>query len=524
MQIQPDTSNLFSIAARPKNSTLLRQTSQRGPSLLSIKIVDTIKKMALNQIQAIARSILSIVYPPPAPVVTSNITDTVAESSIQQPPVDPIDPSSPFANLTVESWFADIASYDEPNHISVRTSQLESLGFQVDHYAVLWCYELVSLLSSCMKAVLTTKPTNDNSDFQLHRLLKVRQADDIEDALVEPRKLGIDQLLNFIRRNETNARFESMVAEEYADMLSTLQGNHLQLYATNFIIKHLHKVPVGFFNLCMVSLLATLMLSLMGQNTNIRSRIDVIDVVHHYALKNSFSKVLTLLSNLAGSLVNLCTLLAVVVAVICYRLGLSLSFVDSVVTSFAAFVLAIALKIAYAALVYLSRLLGTGFSTVLNMAGIPSAINNAFSRIVSANGRSYILSMLPEHLSFVLLAYALSVYGAVLSVSASGVAMSATILWMFLSTAQRLTYFLFAGFLVSSDNNSALQDDVLLLCFFATFLSLPSLRFAAQHLFVRQVASLHNAGLYDIFGVERINFLMVTGAVWFVARNLNSLG
>lgn len=47
-------------------------------------------------------------------------------------------------SLKQETWDADMLTHIQPQHISVRTSMLQSVGFQVDHLAILWCRQVLS--------------------------------------------------------------------------------------------------------------------------------------------------------------------------------------------------------------------------------------------------------------------------------------------------------------------------------------------------------------------------------------------
>jgi hypothetical protein len=57
-------------------------------------------------------------------------------------------------SVTEEQWSRDMALHAEPQYVSLRTGMMASLGFVVDHDALLWCSQLVSSVLGITKQLL----------------------------------------------------------------------------------------------------------------------------------------------------------------------------------------------------------------------------------------------------------------------------------------------------------------------------------------------------------------------------------
>lgn len=63
-------------------------------------------------------------------------------------------PTGPYAyleSLTTEEWETHISPYLQSYQYSMRSSQLDKVGFPIDHNAVLWCRQLVNQVSNAMR-------------------------------------------------------------------------------------------------------------------------------------------------------------------------------------------------------------------------------------------------------------------------------------------------------------------------------------------------------------------------------------
>jgi hypothetical protein len=68
-----------------------------------------------------------------------------------------------FHGVSDEQWRADMLSFVEPQHFSVRTTQLVDVKFPVDHLAILWCHQVIGAVSKAIRVMVksTNKPFID---------------------------------------------------------------------------------------------------------------------------------------------------------------------------------------------------------------------------------------------------------------------------------------------------------------------------------------------------------------------------
>ena len=62
-------------------------------------------------------------------------------------------------DISQDHWSMHIQPYLEPQHVTVRTSQLAGVGFPVDHKALLWCHQVVQTTTRLMTRLAAT-PTD----------------------------------------------------------------------------------------------------------------------------------------------------------------------------------------------------------------------------------------------------------------------------------------------------------------------------------------------------------------------------
>lgn len=73
--------------------------------------------------------------------------------------------------LSSELWSADVVSYIEPQHFALRTSMLSGVGFQVDHLAVLWCHQVLSVVLKAMRQLDSVPSSHYRTpDGLVHRI------------------------------------------------------------------------------------------------------------------------------------------------------------------------------------------------------------------------------------------------------------------------------------------------------------------------------------------------------------------
>eukprot|EP01033_Poteriospumella_lacustris_P000864 gene864-618_t len=352
--VRPELTNVFDVSARPKNITFAKQVVKPS-GVVTLSLFSYVKK----QIWEYGRQLFSsLFFASSSNTTSSNSTlangnnSSAVPSVVVEPPLAEaplINSSSPFAAITAERWFKDMAAYEDPHHISIRTTQMADVGFQIDHYAILWCYQFVSATNTAIKSILRRKtPFSADDAFELHQLLKIHNVDRIEESLVEPQKLGIQQLLNYIRRNETNNEFQRYRSLESVDLLQSLSGNFVQHYAVQFYLHHLHKIPVGFYNAGILSVINSLLALLLAEpyaTTSSSSLVTVMNVFEIRPLVKVLGLVMSNGGRLTGSRVTFLGLIGALLSIAAWKFGWDRSVADEVVATFLALFVAIAIKL-----------------------------------------------------------------------------------------------------------------------------------------------------------------------------------
>lgn len=529
--IRPDVTNIFDISARPKNVTSIRLSS-KSTSLVSLTLVSKFKKVAMNSLKYMFSPVLNLFSKSANDTITnssislSNASRVPVESEEPVPElknlsdVEKINASSPFAGVTSERWFQDMAPYHDPHHISVRTSQMKDVGFMVDHYAILWCYQFVSKVNSAMKTILQ-KPFGIHDDFELHKILNIRNVENIENYTEEPSKLGISQLLNYIRRNETNNDFQAVCEVETNEMKNALNGNVFQLYAVQIFLRHTQKIPVALFNAGILALISTLLSLLLGERQSLepisplQSIMNVLDVRSFISLFNILLKYGT---SITGSTVNCFGLFGIVVALLAWYFKWNFTHLEEGLSIVLALWVAVAIKMIVCIVILIVRSIFILVDSVGNLFGVGS--RNIFQYF----GRSFFWRWGAELLVFHVLLSVLIVNGLHYTILfESGTTASILILWLFgCNCLQLLVNIIAMGRKIGKHNQ--ISDDLLYLHFLSVLCSIPSVLFAYNNIFIPQQTILFRTGIFDLFGVERINSLFTLFSMWLFSRNMSRFG
>lgn len=519
--VRPEWTNIFDVSARPKNITFAKQVAKPS-GVVTLSLFSYVKK----QIWQYGRQLFSGLFYSSSSNTTSNSTlvnaNTSAASAIVETPLPEaplINSSSPFAAITAERWFKDMAAYDDPHHISIRTSQMSDVGFQIDHYAILWCYQFVSATNAAIKSILRRKsPFSAEDAFELHQLLKIQGVNRIEESLVEPQKLGIQQLLNYIRRNETNNEFQRHHSLESVELLQSLHGNLVQHYAVQFYLHHMHKIPVGFYNAGILSVINSLLALLLAEPYATTSSSSLVTVMNVFEIRPMVKVIGLLLSNgsrLTGSSVTFLGLLGAMLSIVAWKFGWDRSVADEVVTTILALLVAVAIKLFISMVVLLLRAIVFAVGAGCNAVGL--------GRLLHWLPKSRLLRGWFEEIvsSLVLLGLLVKTNIPLGALIDTGAPLSLIILWLFLScTVQMLS--LLIGLGRSEGGNNQLADDLFFLHFFGLLCATPSAFFAFNNLFNAKYAALFHSGLFDGFGSERINVVLAVASIWLFGGYIQS--
>lgn len=234
--VSPRISDVFDITPRPRNHSIAPVSK-----VYTLQKFYEVRSLLKDIGYHIINKVKSLFWNMP---ITENLTEQVPANESRNV-------SGKFAFITQENWEKEILPYHEPVHITLRTSQLSEVGFPVDHFAVVWCYDLLSVIHDGLR-VLARKPKA--SMAAVLDGFGVVNRSDILASIDQTGARGIPQLEAFSIREAVHEAFQSSSAEDGEFILSKLYKNYLWLLAVNYINEHLDKIVISYVALAILSL------------------------------------------------------------------------------------------------------------------------------------------------------------------------------------------------------------------------------------------------------------------------------
>eukprot|EP00597_Dinobryon_sp_UTEXLB2267_P001896 CAMPEP_0170070764 /NCGR_PEP_ID=MMETSP0019_2-20121128/8932_1 /TAXON_ID=98059 /ORGANISM="Dinobryon sp., Strain UTEXLB2267" /LENGTH=949 /DNA_ID=CAMNT_0010279121 /DNA_START=35 /DNA_END=2881 /DNA_ORIENTATION=- len=193
--------------------------------------------------------------------VCSNLTSTeencVNEKDINREPVmiENLNGTSdvgPFSYVNKESWNIDMVPYIEPQFLSLRSMQLQGVELPIDHFAIVWCYQLLHVVLKGMRTITNNVNAEDGYEL-LTTAFPVSQRYDIDyNQTVKSNGQNIKQLERFLARNESIHMLHRAHRDELFYIKQQLGGSTLQSFAFTFVMR---KAPTIYFWYLVLSLL-----------------------------------------------------------------------------------------------------------------------------------------------------------------------------------------------------------------------------------------------------------------------------
>ena len=140
----------------------------------------------------------------------SFVNVTPPTSSPQPPPPTTVEPmvARTIYDVSKEHWAAHMVPYAEPPHLSFRTSQIVGIGFPVDHLAMLWCKQVLSVTTKLMKKLTKLPSTAHVNMSTLVSYRREHMADLFANANnLTDRSAVIPPIREFIYRNQSHHVF-----------------------------------------------------------------------------------------------------------------------------------------------------------------------------------------------------------------------------------------------------------------------------------------------------------------------------
>lgn len=168
-------------------------------------------------------------------IVSSNATAVNSDNTNNSTKVPPASSSGRIMleDMTLEYWERHVDAYSEPWHHSVRVSQL--IGHPCDHLALVWCYELVSAVTSAMHQLRAS--AGSAPDFQ--RVLPVHPTPQpIDRAVIAP-------LLQILSRNASFSAYSNATTDR--EYINDVTGNRLVTLIVVYLHTHLTSILTCYF-------------------------------------------------------------------------------------------------------------------------------------------------------------------------------------------------------------------------------------------------------------------------------------
>jgi hypothetical protein len=224
MQVRSELTHLQVIAPRPLN------TSAEAPTPVKVRDLFRPKggwvRYGFNKLYSLIFSSNNSTSSPSLTIEDSSAevvtpVDETDEFSFANstPPVSPPQPPPAAASVapevartiydvTKEHWAAHMVPYAEPQHLSFRTSQIVGIGFPVDHLAILWCKQVLSVTTKLMKKLSKLPTTAHVNMSTLVNYRREHGADLFANANnLTDRDAVIPPIREFVYRNQSHLVF-----------------------------------------------------------------------------------------------------------------------------------------------------------------------------------------------------------------------------------------------------------------------------------------------------------------------------
>jgi len=170
-----------------------------------------------------------------------------------------------YESVTLDEWKLHMTSYIEPQHISIRTSDLLDVGYPIDHDAMLWCKELVRTLSLAMRK-LTKYPYDESSQsfkkFNIYKLFKYNSSKKIP---------GVENMIapvrDYLNRKESYNMWKQADVKDHKHIKSIVPGGDIVVLAITFVSSHLTKAFFCYMMISCLSITIPLVRSITGHAT-----------------------------------------------------------------------------------------------------------------------------------------------------------------------------------------------------------------------------------------------------------------
>jgi len=301
-----EVSNLYEVAAHPRNATLMStKKDTTAPKLVTLSVMYQVKDYVrsffpktLPKVAGLSKWFSFVSFSSTNATNTNtnqtvNTNDTAADAPVNTTistttcnattPATPaneenvtvnestsskIHPNSPYAYLTPDIWKHTISPHVEPKQITLRTSQI--VGYPIDHYAILWCYDLVDKVNTGLKALIRNNANNNKHATEQHivlyELFGGQNSSYLYQVMEEVNGLEINQLSHFVTRNASNRLFLDSKKEDIHYMKTQLEGNTIWYLAVDYFSHHILAILPYFYVWSLLALATLIGNELLGRS------------------------------------------------------------------------------------------------------------------------------------------------------------------------------------------------------------------------------------------------------------------
>ncbi len=547
IMVPSDVTDLFELSARPRNSSISGPKTRVYTLEKYFQIKDSLKHyfvsattLVVSAVNAISGTISNSNSTIPVNItVLSTSPNNTAERSDEVLVEAMINnTNSPFAYITPSIWTETILPYDDPQHVTIRSSQLVNVRFPVDHYAILWCHELANAVHDIMVKI----SRHGSGIIPWHEILPLHGSNLIREAVDEVSILEIANLNSFVSRNITNTLFHDAHMYDELHMRKFL-SHPMMLSAVMFFVQNVAKILSCVIGVVILSISNHILRGLLG-NSGDKSSSDKKNKkkASYFLIAAGLDAYETLLSSVVKSvqsnLMECSVIGAVIIAIVVgYSIRNNLITQNStwlVMNMFLCILVAIPLKVIICLVIqvvaFLAYWISLPLRIVIGLISYPwKYLHGMLSRIQPVGSA---LDLLARNIydfaatSLLLtIIYTASNKPQFVNLGRSNVIFSTCaicflILSVFISvvtlTKKETTY----GTIESKNGYKKLYTtDFLALYLSAQALAIPSFLFAGKQLYDSQPVGFDLTDVYTIFGPGRINYCLTILSIYLHIRS-----
>eukprot|EP01031_Cornospumella_fuschlensis_P031827 gene31827-38484_t len=288
IHVLPEYSDLFEISPHPRNKTFVAKTSR---SFLMDKY-QGFKDLAKGTLFGWQGAVTSLIFgrnSSSSPTAELSVDNTLLDMENDAEIVANRTMHGKFSYITPRLWQNDIVRFQEPKHFAFRSAQLEGVGFPIDHYAVAWCFQFLQAIHSGLRVLVAN---SEAASLEIVEGFGLNNVSRLLSEIEHVKEIGIPALEDFALREAVHFDYIAAGKQDRLFLLKKLHGNRFWLLAVQYYQRHISKIFAAFVGLAIFSVAGDLLGKLCGYQTAGRALPESGIMIHFSLLWHIFHRIM----------------------------------------------------------------------------------------------------------------------------------------------------------------------------------------------------------------------------------------